>query len=173
MMQPFTPLPKETYTRGVAVITAELTRHDPRLKDTSFIFESQSARSQVGNGVYEILLTKAGAIYEGMTSNFYAVNPAGELITARNGILLGVTRRAVLRLARGQGMPVQYRSPKISEIFSEAFLTSSSRGVVPIVKMDGVSVGQGTPGVWTKILISAYTSYVTEKSELLDPGGSD
>ena len=68
------------------------------------------------------------------------------LITAQKGILLGVTRRAVLRIARGQGMSIEYRSPLINEQFDEAFLTSSSRGVVPIVKIDGKPVGRGKPG---------------------------
>jgi branched-subunit amino acid aminotransferase/4-amino-4-deoxychorismate lyase len=90
--------------------------------------------------VFEVLLTKKGKILEGMTSNFYAIRyvvaraansrpkqpPADDmgllrreerpprndikLITAQNGILLGVTRRAILRLASGQGMSVEYRS---------------------------------------------------------------
>jgi len=87
-------------------------------------------------------------------------------VTARSGILLGVTRRAVLRLARGQGMLIEYRAPSIREKFDEAFLTSSSRGVVPIVSIDKKPVGQGAVGKWTKILSKAYQAYVKERSEL-------
>jgi len=75
IVQPFTPLAKEIYEHGVKVITADLIRHDPRLKDSGFITESQSARTRVGGDVFEVLLTKGGRIYEGMTSNFYAVLP--------------------------------------------------------------------------------------------------
>jgi branched-chain amino acid aminotransferase len=99
-----------------------------------------------------------------MTSNFYAVK-GRTLITAQRGILLGVTRKAVLRLARGQGMLIEYRPPKVTERFDEAFLTSSSRGVVPIVSLDQMPIGQGSVGKWTKILSQAYQAYVKERSE--------
>lgn len=88
-----------------------------------------------------------------------------KLVTARSGILLGVTRRAVLRLARGEGMSIEYRAPRVDEYFDEAFLTSSSRGVVPIVKIDGQPVGQGRVRAWTKRLSLAYQAYVEERSE--------
>jgi branched-subunit amino acid aminotransferase/4-amino-4-deoxychorismate lyase len=89
----------------------------------------------------------------------------GILITARSGILLGVTRRAVLRIARGEGMFIEYRAARVDEKFDEAFLTSSSRGVVPIVKIDDQSVGQGRVGGWAKTLRKAYQAYVEERSE--------
>jgi branched-chain amino acid aminotransferase len=184
IVQPFTPLAKEIYGYGVKVITADLVRHDPRRKDSGFITESRFARTKVGGDVFEVLLTRDGKIYEGMTSNFYAVlpsviaSPKGEaipssrndgaaLVTARRGILLGVTRRAVLRIARGQGMSIHYRLPHLNENFAEAFLTSSSRGVVPIVSIDGRGVGEGTVGAWTKRLMNAYQAYVEERSEAL------
>lgn len=170
IVQPFTPLPKEIFERGVKVITAELTRHDPRLKDTSFISESQSARAKVGGEIFEVLLTKNGNIYEGMTSNIYVVGRIGNppfLVTASKGILLGVTRRAVLRVARREGMQIEYRPPRLDEKFAEAFLTSSSRGVVPIVQINDRRVGQGRPGMWTKRLSSAYQAYVEERSEAI------
>jgi len=110
------------------------------------------------------LLTKNGKVLEGMTSNFYAIK-GKTIITARNGILLGVTRHAVLKLARGEGMSIQYRSPLVGEKFDEAFLTSSSRGVVPIVQIDGTPVGQGKVGVWTKRLSLECQAYVEARSE--------
>lgn len=171
IVQPFTPPAKDIFERGVNVVTAELTRHDPRKKDTGFISESQSARARVGGKIYEVLLTRRGKIYEGMTSNFYAVvGRVGNstcLVTAQKGILLGVTRRAVLRLARGQGMDIEYRAPRVDENFAEAFLTSSSRGVVPIIQIDGKPVGEGRPGAWSDRLISAYHAYVEEQSEMI------
>jgi branched-chain amino acid aminotransferase len=204
ILQPFTPLAREIYERGVKVITADLIRRDPRLKDSGFITESQSARTRVCGEVFEVLLTKNGRIYEGMTSNFYAVLPtlperrgvffalkskdgdahlstalsgaaaswersrragSAALVTARTGILLGVTRRAVLRLARGQGLDILYRAPRVDEDFAEAFLTSSSRGILPIVSINGSAVGQGRAGAWTRCLMDAYTAYVEARSE--------
>ncbi len=165
-IQPFEPLSKQLYKNGVKVITSELVRTTPRVKDTAFISSSIAQRKQVGRHVFEVLLTKDGKILEGMTSNFYAVK-GKTLITAQRGILLGVTRRVILRLARGQGMfaRVAYRAPSTNEKFNEAFLTSSSRGVVPIVSIDNKPVGLGRVGPWTKMLSQAYQAYVEERSE--------
>lgn len=167
-LQPFVPLGSEIYADGVKVVTAQMARSSPRLKDTGFISSSVEQRRLVGQGTFEVLMVRGGRVLEGMTSNFYAVK-GRSLITARNGILLGVTRRAVLRLARGQGMSIEYRPPALTEKFNEAILTSSSRGVVPIVEIDGRAVGQGMPGKWTQRLGAAYQAYVQERSEPFIP----
>jgi branched-chain amino acid aminotransferase len=165
-IQPFTPIQKSIYQNGVKVVSAELARQSPRVKDTGFITSSIDQRKQVGRDVFEVLLTRNGKILEGMTSNFYAII-GKTLVTAQSGILLGVTRRAILRLARGQGMSIRvaYRAPKVNEKFDEAFLTSSSRGVVPIVSINNKPVGQGRVGKWTQMLSKAYQAYVEERSE--------
>lgn len=165
-IQPFVPVPEAVYRDGVHVITREMARHDPRIKGTDFIAQSAEQRKLVKDDVYEILLVRNGKILEGMTSNFYAIN-GKTLITAQKGILLGVTRRVVLRLTRGQGMSIEYRSPGVDENFDEAFLTSSSRGVVPIVKINCKPVGQGRAGAWAKALSLAYQAYVIERSEAI------
>jgi branched-chain amino acid aminotransferase len=191
-IQPFQPLPDSVYQNGVHAVTSSVSRSDPRIKGTDFIVQSAAQRKLVRGDVFEVLLTHDGKILEGMTSNFYAVkhdvvasrqvksgtgllrreersprNNMASLVTARSGILLGVTRRAVLRLARGEGMSIVYRSPKVGEKFDEAFLTSSSRGVVPIVSIDQNPVGEGKVGMWSKALSKAYQAYLEKRSENL------
>jgi branched-chain amino acid aminotransferase len=165
-IQLFERLPKHIYEDGVKVVTAELVRQSPRIKDTGFISSSIEERKHVGRDVFEVLLTKNGKILEGMTSNFYAIK-GKTLVTAQDGILLGVTRHVILGLARGEGMSIEYRSPYITEKFDEAFLTSSSRGVVPIVSIDKIPVGQGRVDPVAKMLSEAYQVYVEERSEKL------
>ena len=168
VVQFFKSLPESVYADGVRVITSTVERADPRIKGTDFIIKSAEQRKLVGKDIFEILLTHNDRILEGMTSNFYGVlspRKDGKIVTAQKGILLGVTRRTVLRIARGQGMSIEYRSPRVSEKFDEAFLTSSSRGVVPIVSIDDVPVGQGRVGEWAKILSKTYQAYVQERSE--------
>jgi branched-chain amino acid aminotransferase len=162
-IQPFEPLAESIYVHGVEVITTNLNRRDPRIKDTGFISASAEQRKLLKK-FFEILLTKNGKILEGMTSNFYGVK-GRTIVTASRGILLGVTRSALLEVARGQGMSIEYRAPRLNEKFDEAFITSSSRGVVPIVAIDGKRVGQGRVGKWTKILSKAFQAHVTERSE--------
>ncbi len=165
-VQPFEPLVESIYVHGVKVITTNISRNDPRIKDSGFITASAEQRKLLSKDVFEILLTKNEKILEGMTSNFYAVK-GRTITTSSRGILLGVTRSALLKVARGQGMSIEYRAPRVNEKFNEAFITSSSRGLVPIVAIDGRRVGQGSAGKWTKILSKAYQAYVMERSETI------
>ena len=166
-IEPLKPLPPEIYSRGVKVITTDVERQNPRLKSTAFISASQNARDKIaGSETFEALLVRNGTILEGMTSNFFYVKE-GKLGTARGNVLLGVTRRSVLRVAWGSGVEIGYRPLKREQIpaVDEAFLTSSSRGIVPIVQIDAVTVGEGDPGPITKRLMKAYDEYVSNATE--------
>lgn len=166
-VEPLKSLPPEIYLHGVKVMTTDIERQDPRLKSTSFISASQGARSKIAERkVFEALLVRNGAILEGMTSNFFYVKE-GKLGTARHGILLGVTRRTVLRVARGRGVEIVYKPLKLDDVpaVEEAYITSSSRGIVPVVQIDGSMVGEGRPGPITHALMEAYNDYVLRVAE--------
>jgi branched-chain amino acid aminotransferase len=178
-LAPLRGLPREVYERGVRVETTELQREQPRLKSTAFISSSESERKHIAQeGIFEALLVKDGKILEGMTSNFFYVLRAPEafrddaehgaiLGTARDGILLGITRETVIEIARGRGLEIQYESLRRDEIatVSEAFITSSSRGIVPVVRIDNFPIGEESPGALTKQLHADYEKYVIEKAE--------
>ncbi|HJR80375.1 MAG TPA: aminotransferase class IV [Anaerolineales bacterium] len=168
---PLSPLPREVYEQGVRVETIELQREHPRLKSTSFISRSDSERKHIAQeGIFEALLVTDGTILEGMTSNFFYVGQLSNLPclgTARHGILLGITRETVLEIAQGRGLAVNYQPLKLAQIedISEAFITSSSRGIVPVIQIDEVTIGQGSPGPITKELWAAYEAHVLEIAE--------
>jgi branched-chain amino acid aminotransferase len=123
------------------------------------------------------LLVKEGKILEGMTSNFFYVvgrdarSLPPYLYTAQADILLGITRQIVIEVARGRGVAVKYEALKRGQIatIDEAFITSSSRGIVPVVKIDDVMIGQGSPGPITKQLSAAYDQYVLDHAEEIWP----
>lgn len=91
----------------------------------------------------------------------------GIICTAQRGILLGVTRTMVIRAARGRGLGVRFRSLRLDQLslVKEAFITSSSRGIVPVIQIDDVRVGQGSPGKVTRMLTRAYDEYVLKHAE--------
>jgi len=165
------PLAHEIYENGVHVETTAIHRDDPRAKSTAFISASDEERKHIAQaGIFEALLVKNGQILEGMTSNFfYALHFAqGEVIhTAQRDILLGVTRTMVIRAARGRSVEVKYQSLKLDQLSAvkEAFITSSSRGIMPVIQIDEVRIGQGSPGKITKLLMSAYAEYVLKHAE--------
>lgn len=181
-------LPNDVYEKGVRVETTSIHRESPRVKSTVFIDKSDEERKHIAQkGIFEALLVKNGLILEGMTSNFFYVlssrsersgaqsksaSSQDDIGTAQRDILLGVTRRTVIRVARGRGLDVRYKSLKLDQlsVVSEAFITSSSRGVVPVVQIDDVTVGEGSVGRTTKMLISAYDDYVLKRAERIDQG---
>ena len=168
---PLSPLPREVYEKGVRVETTQLRREHPRLKSTSFISRSDSERKHIAQeGVFEALLVKDEKILEGMTSNFfYVIHAQSEVVvgTARDGILLGITRENVIEIAQGKGLVVKFKPLKLTQLamISEAFITSSSRGIVPVVQIDTVTIGRGSPGLITKELWKAYEAHVVEIAE--------
>ena len=92
------------------------------------------------------MVDEAGRILEGLTSNFFAVK-GGELWTNEEGVLSGITRSLVLDEAVRIELPVNYKSIMITEIpiLEEAFITSSSRGILPVKQIDDVYIGSGQP----------------------------
>lgn len=184
-IEPLRLLPSEVYEQGVRVETTGIQRNDPRVKSTTFISASDEERKYIAKeGIFEALLVKNGKILEGMTSNFFYILRAewgderqretkskralgNVLYTAQKDILLGVTRTMVIRAARSRGVEVKYHALKLSQLpaVKEAFITSSSRGIVPVIQIDDVRVGQGRAGQITKDLMRAYEEYVNKKAE--------
>ncbi len=165
LLESFSPPPASLYQNGVRARTLTMARATPRLKTTTFIAASAEARRLLTGGIYEIIMLHAdGGAREGLTSNFYLLR-GQTLFTAQNGILPGITRRAVLRLARKLGLKICYQPPRLDEPFDEALLSSSSRGIVPIVEINEKPVGNGQPGPITNRLIAAYNQYAAQRAE--------
>lgn len=184
-IEPLKLLPRDVYETGVRVETTSIQRHAPRAKSTAFIAASDEERKHIARaGIFEALLVKNGRILEGMTSNFFYILRSGRtsatrltnaelstqreiLYTAQKDILLGVTRTMVIRAARSRGVEVRYHALRLSQLpaLKEAFITSSSRGIVPVIQIDDVRVGQGRVGKMTRELMRAYEEYVIEKAE--------
>lgn len=159
-LMPFTPPPVTLYTQGVAVgYAAGLHRSNPLVKTADFA----AARKQaVHDNFYEHLLTdEQGFILEATSANFYAVR-GGVIYTAGAGVLEGVTRRIVLELIGQAGVPLALQAIHVDEVptLAEAMISSSSRGVLPVVRVGDQIIGNGQPGPITQQLIAAYAAYV-------------
>ena len=166
-IEPLKLLAKEVYENGVRVETTSIQRNNPRAKSTAFISVSEAERKHIAeSGIFEALLVKNGKILEGMTSNFFYVID-GVLFTAQRDILLGVTRTMVVGAARRRGREVRFRALELSQLpaVKETFITSSSRGIVPVIQIDSLKIGTGKVGLITKKLMQAYAEDVLKNSE--------
>ncbi len=166
LLAPLQLLPDEVYENGVHLEISRASREKPSLKRTSFIQESAMDRKRIGPDTFEILLTDKSRILEGMTSNFFYVRD-GTLCTAGRGVLIGVTRQTVIALARQDGIDFCIRAIRVHELplISEAFITSSSRGIVPVVGIDAQQVGEGKVGPITTRLMHLYKEKVLSLAE--------
>lgn len=166
--EPFVPLPKPVYEQGVACVTLALQRENPHAKDTRFIATAQSAYERLPAGIEEgLIVGEGGAILEGLSSNFFAVLE-DTLRTEEERALIGVTRSLVLEVATGL-LPVERRAMRQVELplVSEAFLTSVSREVLPVVRIDGRAVGDGQVGARTSAIMQAFAALVARETERL------
>lgn len=159
-LMPFTPPSSMLYEKGVALGYATgLHRAQPLAKTADFA----AARKQVeaANFYESLMTTDQGEILEATSANFYAVR-GGVLYTADKGVLEGVTRRIVLDLVQAAAIPLQLQPATIADLplLDEALISSSSRGVVPVVRIGDQMIGDGRPGPVTQQLIAAYNTYV-------------
>jgi branched-chain amino acid aminotransferase len=145
-VQAFERLPEALYREGAAAVTVTLERERPHAKDTRFLAEAERTRLSLPPGVHEGLLVSAGAILEGLSSNFFAVLD-GQLRTEPERVLRGVTRSVVLELA-GDVLPVVLEPVCVADVprLAEAFITSVSRGILAVARIDGQRLANGRPG---------------------------
>jgi branched-chain amino acid aminotransferase len=157
----------EQYRKGVCVNTIYAQRENPKAKLSSFLPLAASLRTQVKENAYEtLMLSETGELLEGLSSNFFCFQ-SGRLKTAGSGVLDGITRKYVLDVAGEMGVPVSLEGVRKEEIpgLEEAFLTSSSRGILPVVQIDNQIIGNGKPGPLTKKLGNEFLRQLEENLE--------
>ena len=136
--------------KGIKVISIEDIRWGRRdIKTVQLLYPSMGKMMAKKAGADDAWMVEDGFVTEGTSNNAYIVK--GNRIITRalsNDILHGITRAAVLRFAREAQMEVEERSFTIDEAkeADEAFVTSASTFVMPVVEIDGVALGEGVPG---------------------------
>ncbi len=159
-------VPTEILMNGAEVAAHCITRPNPRAKTNAWIGLRAEANEALPEHIYEgIVCNSRGELLEGFSSNFYAVKNE-KLWTAGDKILFGITRKIILDVTPDL-LPSHLHPVTIEDLPSlqEAFLSSSSRGVVPIVKIDNHVIGEGRPGPFTLEITRRYNSWVEENIE--------
>jgi branched-chain amino acid aminotransferase len=165
--EPLSTPPAESYLTGVDVISRNMHRINPKAKLTSFLASTKEIRKELMPGINEVLMVgEDGQILEGLSSNFFAV-VGDALWTADNDVLSGITRLMVLDIASNLSLPVVKQGINISDIglIEEAFITSASRLVLPVKKIDQKSIGKVVPGFVTGRVMSEFTRSINGSLE--------
>jgi D-alanine transaminase len=146
---------------GVAVVSVPDLRWKRRdIKSVALLAQVLAKQAAAEAGVYEAWMVEDGHVTEGGSSTAFIITSDRRIVTRplSNAILPGITRQSVMRLAQENGLTIEERLFSLDEAHSaaEAFLTSASSFVMPVVAIDGKPVGNGKPGPLTRRLREVY-----------------
>ena len=157
--------PKKFYQKGLEIITAKTKRNlaaalDPRIKSLNYLNNILAKIDAIKSGVEEaIMLTYNDYVAECTGDNIFIVRD-GRLMTPPTdvGALEGITRNAVIGLAKKIGMPFREKMLKLEEVYSadEVFLTGTAAEIIPVTKIDKRRIGDGKPGETTPRLMEEF-----------------
>ncbi len=138
------------FARGYKLITTSLQRVSPEAKTANYVAAVRALKDAARRNADDALfVNEQGHVLEATRSNFFIFR-GDTLVTPRDGILIGVTRNVVLELAQGsfaiEERPILHEELPLAE---EAFVTSSSREITPVVQIDDLTIGDGKPGLRT------------------------
>ncbi len=170
--------PDELYKKGLSVITASTRRNIPtacvpRVKSLNYLNNIYAKLEANLAGMPEaIMLNAEGYVAEATGDNIFLVKK-GVLITppAHVGILEGITRNAVIDIAREKGIPVEERVFPLFDVYTadEVFLTGTAAEIIPCINVDDRLIADGKPGKMTWELIAAFRELTKVDGPLIFP----
>jgi branched-subunit amino acid aminotransferase/4-amino-4-deoxychorismate lyase len=152
--------PVHIHEKGVKLITHEFERDLPYVKSTNYVTGFRLIPEKKEKGAFEVLYCWRGRLLECTRDNFFVFR-GGVLATPGDYVLHGITRQVILSLARPH-LRVEERDVLVDEldVIDEAFLASTSKQIVPIVRIDDRQIGGGTVGERTKWVMGLFQEYV-------------
>ena len=168
VIKPLTLPTADFYARGISAIVPRVRRNlrdalDPAIKSGNYLNNILALHEAIRAGAQDaIMLDHRGLVTEGTTANVW-IGRNGRLVTPplSVGILAGITRRHVLRLAPEGGLTAEEADFDASALRAadEIFFTSSIKEIVPVTRLDGRAVGGGTPGPLTRRVSEIFQRY--------------
>jgi branched-chain amino acid aminotransferase len=163
--------PVEAYRDGVMVTLSSIVRNhpgsvNPLIKSNNLLNNALAMQEAVRRGAFEAVMRNyRGELAECTTANFFIVKNGTALTPPLDaGLLAGITREFVFELGAELKIPVREQVLKDGDLFSadEIFLTSTTREIVPIVRVDDHAVGSGKPGPVTLALLGEFRKKAQE-----------
>jgi branched-subunit amino acid aminotransferase/4-amino-4-deoxychorismate lyase len=151
------------YTRGSNLISVNYQRDVPDVKTTIYTQTVLQRKRMHKAGAIELLYAWHGEISECSRSNIFFVDKDNTIVTPDTGILSGITRTHVLQLAV-RYYRIDKRIVRMDEIpeMQEAFITSTTKGIMPVIRIDDLTIGSGSRGQVTADLMERFERHVEE-----------
>jgi len=157
--------PAEIYERGCKVVIVDVVRNhpgsvNPMIKCNNLMNQALAAQQALAHGAFDAVMRNyRGELTECATSNLFIVK-SGTVLTppVESGLLPGITREFIFEVGRNVGVEVREQVLRDDDLFDaeEAFLTSTTREVVPIVAVNEKAIGTGKPGAVTGKLLKTF-----------------
>jgi branched-chain amino acid aminotransferase len=174
IVKPQVDPPADAYEHGVAVVIVSTVRNhpetvNPMIKSNNLLNNALGMQEAVKRGGFEgVMRNYRGEIAECTTSNLFVVkNGAALTPPLAAGLLPGITREFLFEVGEERKIPVREAVLHDEDLFGadEAFLTSTTRELVPIVRVDDRPIGAGTPGPVTLALLAAFRTKAHELAQ--------
>ncbi len=164
-VKPVMLYPEENYTHGINVALVSVKRNpkealNPGIKTGNYLNNVLAkVEARQAGAADALMLNPTGQLTECTTSNFFFVRDQRLMTPSLDcGILPGITREVILRLARENGVLMEEGEwpPEILQNTEEAFITGTVKRVMPVTSLDGRPIGEGKPGPITKMMMRLY-----------------
>jgi len=159
--EPINPLPPGHFADGIKLITTEYQRDLPSAKTINYIRGIHTVPEIQEKNAVDVLYVFNGHVLEVTRSNFFIITRDNVIKTAGTGILEGINRQHILKMAasafRAETGTVTLEELKTAR---EAFITGTTKKITPVVQIDQTTIGNGQPGPVTRQLMSMYEDYV-------------
>ena len=155
--------PREWYTDGVKITTMTSRRILPGAKSINYLSATIALQKAREKGAVEsAYVDRDGLVYECTTSNIFAFL-GDRLVTPGRRILAGITRSVILQIAEAM-FTIEVRDLTFREFIAadEIFITGTNKGIVPVVRVDDVVIGDGRPGPNTRRLMAALAAHTQD-----------
>ena len=165
IVKPLVEPSRETYEQGVRVALVDVVRNhpasvNPMIKSNNLLNQALAGQEAIRRGAFEgVMRNYRGDLTECTTANLFVVKNGVALTPPLDsGLLPGITREFLFEVGRDVGVPVREQVLRDDDLFSadEAFLTSTTREAVPIVRVDDRTIGSGKPGPVTQTLLKGF-----------------
>ena len=161
------------FERGVRLFTSTIRRPppdtlDPRLNCHSKLHEVMALNQAIQAGADEALMLDVhGAVSTCNATNFFIIVKGQVWTSTGQHCLNGITRKKIIELCRGQGVPAFEKDFSLTDVYSadEAFVTGTFGGLTPVMEVDGHPIGAGQPGELTRRLRDWYLAEIARSTQ--------
>lgn len=157
---PLTHLSEELYQKGIKLLLVDFVRESPTIKTLNYNTAIRTMPKLAEENASDVLFVKDGILSESARSNLFLVK-GEKIITPISNVLMGITRKNIIRVS-SEHYEIEERDIHVDELneVDEAFISSSTKAVLPVVQVNDISIGEGRPGPVSNKIKAHFADYL-------------